>query len=673
MEQTPVQSLIRQCVAGERSAQRELFYACKGRKEESSSAYSRCRIRASVSLILVLCIGGTAVWTVRRSTPSASACVRLQKVGGHAFHQNENQTWRPALQNGRLAPGAMLKTDASAHVLAQIGPSFTSAAPLHSSIHLLQAQATQQKVLLAGGSLARSDSIPLSNGEDSLGDDEAETMRSMQDEHDSIQVGDSIHGHVPTIMPMLSGIKSPHGKDSVAGRGKGIQGRLGLSVLRIPGSSAYDAWLDEELIHLAVFISEHTKLKVHYQKTAFHLDNIFVDFAYWQRQARRRGISGYRGLNSQALERSALEELGNAVPFARSKDYLQFLNRIDMVLKEYFHRKYNVRFDPAHPNWVKQLPADQHVIAWQREFLPRAEADYRSCTSSGKLSGKEIRAIYQYLRMAEILTHAMLFCDVPGVPGHLSQENTEVLTWYLESGGFIYFMNTNDLQSAMGIRAIIARLQDEKLMDTKERDWFERWQPNERIRTGYSFGPPRPAVFHPWTFVPMSVAEQTDVLVTIRNRHEDIVFTDTLHNLQRGSYNQRLKHYRWYAEDNRGREVPSGLYLMQFEAGLSLSYEICRVSRLRRLMPNHRLFNSFFAHARLAPSHQPEPEQLLYAEPLIFASEINDRLAILFTDGYREDIALQSVEEREFERIAAQKWMTNIVFQVLNERASIRK
>jgi hypothetical protein len=63
-------------------------------------------------------------------------------------------------------------------------------------------------------------------------------------------------------------------------------------------------------------------------------------------------------------------------------------------------------------------------------------------------------------------------------------------------------------------------------------------------------------------------------------------------------------------------------------------------------------------------------DQLSYGEPGVFGVSLRGRLAICYTEGYREKDPLGGEDQSAKE--AALKWMTNVVIHALSERSLAR-
>jgi hypothetical protein len=275
------------------------------------------------------------------------------------------------------------------------------------------------------------------------------------------------------------------------------------------------------------------------------------------------------------------------------------------------------------------------------------------------------------LRISEMMRLPILFCEPRGVPESILPENMRLIRSYVNNGGFIYFINTGDFKTAMAIRGIISQIIQETIADPVGDKTFDKLRKGDQDVSGYVFRNPEPNPFHPWTFFPMIIPRYTNVNLTIYNKIGIIVYADTLKNKAPGTYLQKKRDYKWYSVDNLGNEVQSGYYIYQIEADLFKKTGALRVSELRRL-PNgkHNIFSSYFNISEVPSTETVSSDQLPYGERGVFGYLPKGRLAICYTEGYKEKNAIPSSDQAA--REAALKWMTNVIIQAISEGSLAR-
>ncbi|MBD3316711.1 MAG: hypothetical protein GF344_13060 [Chitinivibrionales bacterium] len=171
----------------------------------------------------------------------------------------------------------------------------------------------------------------------------------------------------------------------------------------------------------------------------------------------------------------------------------------------------------------------------------------------------------------------------------------------------------------------------------------------------------------------MIIPRTTDVQLSIYNRIGNMVFADTLVDVMPGAYLQKNRHYKWYAVDNNGNDVESGIYIYQIRCDLFQKTGQMRVSRLRRLPDGkHPLFSSFYNIDEVPGEGTKKNKELPYGEEGVYGATIKGRLAICYTEGYKEKEPLSKSDSQQDDRKAALKWITNVVIHSLAEGSLAR-
>jgi hypothetical protein len=117
----------------------------------------------------------------------------------------------------------------------------------------------------------------------------------------------------------------------------------------------------------------------------------------------------------------------------------------------------------------------------------------------------------------------------------------------------------------------------------------------------------------------------------------------------------------------------SGYYIYQIDSDLCRKTGAIKVSRLRRL-PNriHPVFSSKFNLDEVPTAEASSSDELPYGERGVFGVEIKGRLAICYTEGYKEKEWLKNLGTRDSRQEAALKWVTNVVVMALAEGSLAR-
>jgi hypothetical protein len=467
-------------------------------------------------------------------------------------------------------------------------------------------------------------------------------------------------------------------KGHVVGEGKRATGDIYLTTLVLPSTGTTEGadeglgsqWSNGELENIATYISESSKVRAKLGSRAINLVGLYRSFDYWLKKSKEKVLSDVKEVPSVEPEIGALKLLGSAMPNLTEKRYDEVQRRVRKIVADYLRIKYNVRFNIEDSGWVKKI-SDQGTVlrAWEKEYLPEAEASLKKTMGSKTITGSEVKGVYIFLRTAEAMQVPLLLCEPPGVPGTILPDNMRLLRTYVNNGGFIYFMNSSGLDVCKGMRGLMREITQEKVADKDGEALFAKLRKDDKEISGYQFGPPDPEIFHPWTFFPMVLPRVSDVKFAVYNRMGNIVFTDTLRRKAPGTYLQRSKHYRWKCVDNMGNDVESGYYVWIWEADLHKQTGAMYVSRLRKLSSKHNIFSSYFPLEDVPTTTPGRPEDLPYGETGVFGwySPASGGMAIVYTEGYMEKGLLKHEGTRNSQQEQALKWVTNVIFQAFKE------
>lgn len=460
-------------------------------------------------------------------------------------------------------------------------------------------------------------------------------------------------------------------KGAASGFGRRTTGKVALAVLDLPGDEDEYPWNDGELEDIVDFISKNSNLKAELGARAISFIGTWDSFNSWFEDARGRALSEPEELTRQEPEIQGLDLLANAVPYVAEGAHEQFRSRVKKIVTDYLRIRFDARIRPEDGDWVDAIEEVNPLPDWQKAYIRDAEASFLAMYNRREPTGREIRGIYMLLRLFELMQLPILFCEPRGVLGDVLPENVRLLRTYINHGGFIYFINTGKLNRAYAIRGFITKLTGETLADPVGEKTLAELSANDQSVSGYVFRDPEPIIFHPWTFFPMILPRYTDVYLSIYNKIGNMVFTDTLADMLPGAYLQKYRHYRWHAVDNQGNPVESGYYIYQIESDLLRKTGPMRVSILRKL-PNgkHGIFSAFYPISEVPTTQTVKSEELPYGEKGVFGVSLRGRLAICYTEGYKEKGALTSDDVAAEEN--ALKWMTNVVIHALAEGSLAR-
>lgn len=462
-------------------------------------------------------------------------------------------------------------------------------------------------------------------------------------------------------------VESDDAKAQISGTGKRTTGHLALAILDIPGNSEENPWTEGELETIAEYMSTNTSLKIRLGARAISFLSPYSSFDTWLNEAKQRALSEYRELPRLEPEINGLQIMANAVPYIEEGDVEEAKLRVRKLLTDYMRIKYDARFSPTDGGWAKKIEQTTPLKQFEKDYIGKAEKGFVQFYNRKEPSGKELRDIYLMFRMFEMSQLYVLFCEPRGVLDMPLPENIRLLRTYVRNGGFLYFCNTADFKESRAIVGLINALTQEKLSDPVGDKKLAELSKDDQEVSGYTFRDPEPTIGHPWIFFPMILPRTTDVSFTIYNKFGNTVFTDTIEDIGPGAYVQKKRDYKWYCVDNLGNELESGYYIYQVKADLFVKTGAVRVSVLRKL-PNgrHGIFSSYYPVSEVPSTSTVKSDELSYGEPGVFGVWFKGRLAIVFTEGYKEKEPLAGDDQAAKE--AALKWMTNVVIHAVSER-----
>jgi len=468
-------------------------------------------------------------------------------------------------------------------------------------------------------------------------------------------------------------------KGKATGFGKRTTGKTAITTLDLSGdANNNNPWSDGELENITEFISKNTNVKAELGARSISFVDQYSNFNSWLGDAKKRVLSDdSKSLSETDPEIGALNALANRLPDIPNGNYERFKRNVKSTLTNFFNIRFGVKMnlekDTAWGNLIDSL-SSMTLADWQKnEYIPQAEKSFKELYNKKAPTGHELRGIYNYLRVSEIMRLPILLCEPRGIPNSLLPENRRFLRTYIYNGGFIYFINTVGLKNSRAIRGIITDLIGETIKDPVGDKTLAKLQKDDKEISGYVFREPTPQIFHPWTFFPMILPRQTDVYITIYNKIGNVVFTDTLKDKLPGAYLQKNRHYRWHAVDNQGNGVESGYYIYQVISDLHKQTMPMKVSKLRRL-PNgkHKVFSSYFNISEVPTKETVKSEELPFGEKGVFGVSLRGRLCICYTEGYKEKALLGKSNKDAAAEEASLKWVTNVIIQMLQEGSLAR-
>lgn len=462
-------------------------------------------------------------------------------------------------------------------------------------------------------------------------------------------------------------------KVTVSGTGKRTSGAMALAILDIPGNEATtNKWSKGELETIADYISRNTSLKVRLGARSIQLMSPFSSFDTWLAEAKKRVKSEYKELPASEPEINGLDVLSNAMPFVAENDPEQAKNRIKRMMSDYLRIKFDARVALDKGGWADSIKKVTPLKEYQVDFIKDAESSFNDFANKKVVTGKEVRGIYMMLRMFELAELPILFCEPRGVLDMPLPENIKLLRTYLtQANGFIYFCNTPELKNARAVIGLIRELTQEGLKDPVGEKTLAKLKVDDQEVSGYTFREPEPQMGHPWVFFPMILPRETNVSISIYNKFGTPIFNDTIKKIGPGAFLQKNRHYRWNCADVQGNQVESGYYVYQVRADLFVKTGPVGVSVLRKLTNGkHGIFSSYYPIAEVPTKEALKPDALSYGEPGVFGVMFRGRLAVLFTEGYKEKDPIGGEDQAAKE--AALRWMTNVVIYALSERQLAR-
>jgi len=382
----------------------------------------------------------------------------------------------------------------------------------------------------------------------------------------------------------------------VSGRGRALQGSVVPAILRLSCDPDAHPWAGSDMTEIAEFVAQNTELEVNRNWPVVSFDGAHSSFGHWLSITRRLGTRTTSWqVSGHYIEQAAMDALGTVVVLAADRDFLAAGARLTALVGDFARSRFGVRIDPEASGWVRTVSQQYELAKWEEQYLRDAELSVHAFLATKRPSGRELAGLYTLLQACNIMRYPLLFCHITGLQDMPNAEVLQLLRTYVDNGGGLY-ISTSTSGGGISTRGFILDLIQEHCSDSLGSRVLAEMQRTDRYVTGYTLGPARPCVFHPWTSIPMSLLQKTDVEIRILNVSGQQVFGDTLRGVGAGAFDDVNNCYRWDSRDSRGIEAPSGYYLLQIEAGLCRQTHGMRVSRLRKLsVGNHPVYNSVFS------------------------------------------------------------------------------
>jgi hypothetical protein len=469
-------------------------------------------------------------------------------------------------------------------------------------------------------------------------------------------------------------IEDRYEKAAVVGAGKRTTGRTTVAYLDLPADNAGTSAPRVELGTLCAFVNEHTNVLMTPDAAGLSCGGAYAGFSRWLTSVKKRAQGTNPTVARSSAPIDALRGIEAALPFIDDGQRFKAQARVTDVLTRFFAERYRVTLSPLDSNWVGRLSLSCRLSSWEQLHLPGVEEGCRRFLLSKDCDGSELRSLYHFLRLSELMRYPVLFFEPQAAPIQILEENMHLLRAYVNNGGCIYIFNSAPAQTYLvnsnAIRGFIADILQETVCDRPTRVTLDRMQASDRDAAGYEFGPPSPAIFHPQTLFSISLLRTTDLIFSVFTKEEREIYCDTLRSVPAGVFYQGRRGYAWQGVDANGQPVPSGCYIYRFQADLAqVTGPLC-VSALRRLGPQHPLFSSYYAHTSPPQAYAIPPTQLPDGEQGVFGVSIDERLAVVYEEGYGLSTLLSSGKPDD--RTLALKWLTNVLFAALAEGSLAR-
>ncbi|MFH1761330.1 MAG: hypothetical protein ABIA63_09550 [bacterium] len=364
------------------------------------------------------------------------------------------------------------------------------------------------------------------------------------------------------------------------------------------------------------------------------------------------------------------------------------IDTINNIFYDYIQTKYELDARKMEAREIIDTLRNRHfsIRKWREDDIKNSVGYLKSLSSgfSDAKAGKVIEIFYLFYKRSRLLNSAtpvlFVFNDV-GL-SNIHQENMDILYDYLRNGGFIWVddVGRGPRNYLFQTQAFVQKLINfqGKATDEMVTMQYRKLSRDDQAIDGYSLGTPFPEPCIAWMYIPISIPFKSDVSIKIFNRLGIQVKSFFMKNVEAGSYVTKESAFRWFADDNSGNSVESGIYFIQMESGLFKKTLQVEVSPLRKLDKSNPIFSIIFKFDNI-PGNPANYNSDFYVRPYgksAFGYYIGDRLILLYTEGagFFMTIGGQKSGPRQpssGEVIQCAKFFANVMAEVLGHEEGL--
>lgn len=461
----------------------------------------------------------------------------------------------------------------------------------------------------------------------------------------------------------------------VSETGKRMRARLNLCVLSTPGSTVlgkigrnlgggitdtstfalkigwdYVFRKYQSIEYARAWLSENTRIQVTRSTVTLDFERTYGD---WVADVRKKGAAA-PDAGSQSFEDKALrtmEQAVDALAHDRFAGRRGFVRLMKTAVFAYLADRYGIRD-------AETLPADMLISRIEertllREWRKRGLAGILASVSALDPGAPEdallsaAHPVYLFFRQAQALENPLiLVSNIVGL-NKIPRENMDLLRHYVKNGGFCWIddpgvasENVNNLDNlARGFIHELMAFDETGELTSREQETLRRLSKDDRSVQGCGLGDPFPAFAHPQCFIPIALAQDAPVVLTLFNRLglEVKRFAWTRERPMRaGAYTSRERALAWNCDNNDGEPVESGCYFVRMESGLFQKTRVIQVGRLRQLDEKHPVLGVVHGFRRIPVCTIESGSTYWVNRPYgnsAFGYYLNGRMCLLYTEG----------------------------------------
>ncbi|MBD3244139.1 MAG: hypothetical protein GF331_26340 [Chitinivibrionales bacterium] len=444
----------------------------------------------------------------------------------------------------------------------------------------------------------------------------------------------------------------PLAKAFVVGHGRAMVGRASICFLELYGtdggggefvssSAGKSAFMD----NICDYISTNTGVLVTPDAADVALAGNHWSFQSWIAGAKQhRGAQG--NMSRANLFADALGSVERAVALLAAGDIPQAQSRLAWAMKACLSERYGISDTALAGEWLQAIETRADLPAWERKGIRSAHSSLLTFVQSEKPDGTELRGLYQYLRLCEIMRYPILFAFCkPEAEIDISADNSELLGTYLENGGFLYLAGARQRSFAF-----VETLFQRQLQGSVGEATLKRLQLSDRSLSGYAVHDPTHSIFSSRVTFSFTIPDGVPAVFTVFDSVGRQQYSRVLRDIPARGYATTSKAFTWNGTDSNGVLLPPGYYIYRFEAGLFQHTGAVVKSAIRRLRPQDLVFSSFYLLADLP------------GLPVFHGVAREGRLAVVIEAG---SVASQATTWTPTERRPAMKWFTNVYVYAL--------